>query len=280
MSNRTSDLKPLGKTGEKIPSIGLGTFGIGGFMERDDSRDEEGIRAIKKAIELGMWLIDTAEIYGEGHSEELVGEAIKQFKRDEVFIVTKVWYTNLRFDDVMKAIRGSLRRLGVKYVDLYLVHAPNPAIPFSETAKAMERLVDEGLARYIGVSNFTASEMEKFRNCLSKYDIVVNQVKYSLLDRKIETDVLPYCQREKILVMAYTPLEKGRLAKLSKLKEIGKKYGKTAAQVALNWLICHDWVMAIPKAIRVEHIEENAGAMGWRLSDKDFEELNKIFPLL
>ncbi|RLI64966.1 MAG: aldo/keto reductase [Candidatus Asgardarchaeum californiense] len=271
------DLKPLGNTQEKIPAIGMGTWRMGGGMAPDYSRDNEEIAALKHGLELGMWLIDTAEIYGGGHAEELVAEAIKGYPRDDVFIVTKVWSTHLHYDDVIKAAKGSLKRLRLKYVDLYLIHWPSHAVPLSETMKAMEKLVEMGLVRYIGVSNFNVSEMEEARNALSKNDIVVNQVKYNLLDRSIERDVLPYCQREKITIMAYTPLAKGELARNPILKEIGKKYGKTAAQVALNWLISKDHVMAIPKASSLNHVEENAGAMGWRLSPDDVKFLNEKF---
>lgn len=272
-----SDLKELNKTGVKVPAIGFGTWGIGGRMTPDYSHDKEAVEAIRYAIKLGMWLIDTAEIYGAGHSEELVGEAIKDFERDQVFIVTKVWETNLRYDDVIKAAKRSLSRLKSKYIDLYLVHWPSTRVPISETMKAMEKLVDDGLIRFIGVSNFDVDLMEEARAALSKTDIVVNQVKYNLYDRSVENDVLPYCQKERITLMAYTPLAKGSLAREPLLIEIGKKYGKTAAQVALNWLISKDMVIAIPKALDKKHIEENAGAMGWRLSVDDLKMLDSSF---
>ncbi|MHA1506430.1 MAG: aldo/keto reductase [Candidatus Asgardarchaeia archaeon] len=270
-------LKELNKTGKKIPALGIGTWRMVGGSTPDYSQDDKAIEALRKAVSLGMWLIDTAEYYAAGHAEEIVGKAIEVFDRDEVFIVSKVWHTNLRYEDVIKAAKRSLKRLKTDYIDLYLVHWPNPDIPLRETMKAMEKLVDDGMVLYIGVSNFDLSLMEEARSYLSHVDIVANQVKYSLLDRNVEKDVLPYCQKERITLMAYTPLEKGLLANDPFLSEIGKKYGKTAAQVALNWLISKDMVVAIPKAIKIEHIEENAGAMGWQLSEEDTKTINEKF---
>ena len=271
------DLKRLGKTEVLVPSIGFGTWGIGGFETPRHSLDDYYVTIIHKAIDLGLWLIDTAEYYAKGHSEELVGQAIKNYHREDVFIVTKVWYTNLRYDDIIRAANKSLKRLGTNYIDLYLVHWPNPSIPLKETMKAMELLVREGLVRFIGVSNFSVELLEEARSHLSREDIVANEVKYSILDRGIEKEALPYCQREGITVIAYTPLEKGKVAKEKVLVDVGNKYGKTAVQVALNWLISKDTVIAIPKAAKEEHIMEIAGAMGWRLSRKDIEFLDRVY---
>ena len=272
------DSKRLGKTDELIPAIGLGTWGIGGFEFPDYSMDDYYIRIIRRAIELGLSLIDTAEYYARGHSEELVGAAIKDFSREDVFIITKVWYANLRYEDVLKAARMSLKRLGVDYIDLYLIHWPNPSIPLKETMKAMEKLVNDGLVRHIGVSNFNVPLMEEARSYLSREDIVANEVKYSILDRRVENDVLPYCSKEGITVIAYTPLEKGKVARESVLKDIGIKYRKTAVQVALNWLISKDNVIAIPKTSKEERLVEFSGAMGWRLRKEDVELLEKYYP--
>lgn len=271
------DLKPLGSSKVSVPAIGMGTWRMGGGMAPDRTQDKKDITALKRGIELGMWLIDTAEIYAAGHAEELVAEAIKSYSRSDVFIVTKVWKTNLRYSDVLKAAKGSLKRLRTNYIDLYLIHWPNPMIPISETMKAMEKLVADGFVRFIGVSNFSVTEMEEARLALSKEDIVVNQVRYSIRDRSVEKEILPYCQKEKITVMAYTPLEKGSLARDPILDKIGKKYDKTAAQVALNWLISKDYVIAIPKASNIKHVEENADAMGWRLKREDLNYLDTVF---
>lgn len=271
------EFKELSNTGVKIPVIGMGTWGIGGGLSPDYSSDEYSIKALRKGIELGMTLIDTAEMYGKGHSEEIVGEAIKIFPRENLFIVTKVLPENLRYNDLINAAYRSLKRLDTEYIDLYLIHAPNPKIPIKESMQAMEKLFNEGIVKFIGVSNFDVAQIEQARAYLSKTDIVVNQVEYSLIERRIEKDILPYCQKNKIIVMAYCPLARGILPKNQFLKEIGLKYGKTAAQVALNWLIGKDSVVAIPKAIKIEHLKENAESTGWRLSKEDIAQIEKHF---
>lgn len=264
--NAFNDFKSIGN--DKVTAIGMGTWGIGGYELPDHSRDRESVKALRYGLELGMNLIDTAEYYGAGHSEELVGYAIKEFEREDVFIVSKVWPSHFRYEDLIKAARASSRRLGT-YIDLYLLHWPNPEVPLSETMRAMEELVDRGVIRYIGVSNFDLNLLLEAQHAMKKYEIVVNQVKYSLADRHVERELLPYMDKEGMTLMAYTPLEKGRLARNECLARIGDKYGKTAVQVALNWLIWRKNVIAIPKAANVDHIKENFGAMGWRLSGED-----------
>lgn len=272
-----TDLKALGRSGVRIPSIGMGTWGIGGHGSRDTSRDREAIEALQQGIELGMWSIDTAEMYGAGHSEELVGQAIKDFPREKVFIISKVLNTHLEYKEVIKACQRSLKRLQTDFIDLYLIHFPSYRVPLRETMGAMENLVEQGLVRFIGVSNFPLSLMKEAQSYLGKTKIQANEVKYNLKCKYDERDLLPYCQKERITLIAYTPLEEGSLANNKLLQEVGKKYGKTAAQVALNWLICRENVITIPKAINPRHLEENAGAMGWRMSQEDFEWLSAAF---
>lgn len=283
------EYRKLGKTREKIAVIGLGTWGIGGGMSPDYSADRQAIEAIRCAVRLGMNHIDTAEIYGGGHSEELIGEAIKEFRRDGVFIASKVWHTNLRYDDVLRACERSLKRLQTNYIDLYYIHWPNPSIPLSETMRALEKLHDEGKIRYIGVSNFTVSLVEEAQSYLSHADIVANQVEYSLYERSIEKDLMPYCSKAGITVVAYSPLGQGRLHRELRLSrwsrrirvlcEIAEKYSKTPIQVALNWVIWHEYVITIPKSIKKEHLEENAGAAGWKLSEMDYKLLANAWDL-
>jgi len=271
------DLKELGRTAVRVPAVGMGTWGIGGYYYPDTTQDSEAICALRRGIELGMYLIDTAEMYGAGHAEEIIGKAIKPFSREQVFIVSKVLPENLHYAKVLKAAESSLKRLQTEWIDLYLIHSPNPEIPLRETMEAMEKLVERNLVRFIGVSNFDVYQMEEARAYLSKNDVVVNQVEYSLLERNVERDVIPYCIRNQITLMAYTPLAKGKLSTNSFLREIGNKYDKTAAQVAVNWLIARQSVIAIPKAISIQHLEENAGAMGWRLADDDIERISSYF---
>lgn len=262
------EYEELNRTGIKIPKVGMGTYGL------DAVPRERAIAALRRGIELGMTLIDTAEMYGWGKVEEIVGEAIKPFEREDLTIVTKVWGTNLAYESVMRAARASSARLGT-YIDVYLIHYPNPAIPLEETLKAMEELVEEGLIRYIGVSNFSLGLMRKARDLLGREDVVTNQVEYSLEVREPERELLPYCQRERITLIAYSPLARGRLASgpNRKLKLVAAELGKTPAQVAINWLISKEMVVAIPKAARVEHVEELAGSVGWRIPEDLRREL-------
>ncbi len=271
------DFKKLGNTAVEIPAVGIGTWEMGGGSFPDTSVDAEGIRAIRRAIELGMTLIDTAEKYADGHAEELVGEAIRSFPREQLFIVSKVWPDHLQYDEVVKAAERSLKRLRTDRLDLYLIHHPNPDVPLKETVAAMEKLVERGMVRFIGVSNFDVAQMEEARSYLTRNEIVVNQLPFSLLDREIEKEKFPYCLKNQITVMAYWPLSRGRLAKDGFLKKTGEKYGKTAAQVALNWLTARENVIAIPKAVNMEHLEQNAGAAGWRLSGEDIQSISDHF---
>jgi diketogulonate reductase-like aldo/keto reductase len=264
-------LKELGDTGVAVPEIGLGTWQYRG-----------GVEPLRKGIELGAFLIDTAELYG---TEGVVGEAIRGL-RERVFVATKVTGSHLRYDEVLRAAAGSLERLGVERIDLYQVHWPNPSVPMRETMRAMEELVDQGKVRFIGVSNFYLKDLEEAQAALRKHRIVSNQVKYSLFQRGIEADTLPYCQKNKITVIAYSPLDKGRLAappwfrqrrQFSVLQRIAGETGKSVAQVALNWCIAKPGVVAIPKSDRLDRIVENCGASGWRLAPEQLAALDEAF---
>lgn len=261
------DTKFFKKLGRSVPSLGLGTWKMG----EDRSMDDASVAALRRGIELGAKMIDTAEIYANGRSEELVGRAIKGFNRNELFIVTKVWTTHARYEDVLKAAKESSKRLGT-HIDLYLLHWPS-SIPICETMRAMEELVKNGLVKNIGLSNFDVKGVEEARACLKNTDVAAIQNRFSPTYRKDYSNVIPYAQKEDIMYMAYTPIEKGILSENKLLKKIGKKYGKTPIQVALNWLICIEPVVPIPKASRIEHVEENVGAMEWRLSKEDFTEI-------
>ncbi len=258
--------KTLGRTRERIPEVGQGTWNYHG-----------GTEPLRVGVSLGARLIDTAEMYG---TEEAVGEAVEDLTG--VFIATKVSAHHLRHDDVIRAAEASLRRLKVKTIDLYQVHWPNPSIPILETMRAMEELVRVGKVRYVGVSNFSVQELKDAQEALGSGEIVSNQVEYSLLNRGVEGGLLPYCAREGVTVIAYSPLARGRLVSgrdenTMFLGRVGEKYGKTAGQVALNWLTCQEGVVVIPKADSVEHVRENVGASGWMLSSNDFDAISKRF---
>jgi len=271
--------------GVKIPVLGVGTWKMGGEMVADRAYDKEAVLAIKTAISLGMTHIDTAELYGNGHAEELVGEAIKEFDRETLFITTKVKWSNLRYEDVIEAAKRSLKRLKTNYIDLYLVHTPNRSIPIEETMKAMDYVAENELARFIGVSNFSVEQIEEAQQH-AKNKIVANEIEYNLLVRDLgqhtkdmESKIIPYCQKNGIVVIAYRPLANGELAKpgIRLLDELSEKYGKTQAQIALNWVISKPNIVTIPKTVRIAHMKENLGAIGWRLSKEDMRRLDYDF---
>ena len=263
--------KPLGNTGVMVSEIGLGAWKYTG-----------GSKPLQRGIELGASLIDTAEIYG---SEEAVGQAITGL-RDRVFIATKVSGDHLRYDDVMRAAEASLRRLRIDAIDLYQVHWPDPGTPIAETMRAMEALVDQGLVRHIGVSNFSVAEMEEARAAATNHPIVSNQVLYSLKERGIEEELLPYCQANQITVIAYTPLADGALTHHPRFREypgmevleaVAAQADRKMAQVALNWCTSHANVIAIPKSNSVARTEVNCQASGWRLTAEQLELLDDAF---
>ena len=264
------EYRQLGRTGEKISVIGMGCWGIGLSRNRGDWAGE--IASLRRGIALGMNLIDTAERYSSGRSEELVGEAVRDC-RDDVFIATKVAPPNLRYDAVIRACKDSVRRLGVSTVDLYQIHWPDPAVPIKETMSAMEQLVEDGLVRYIGVSNFSVSETEEARAALAKNEIASNQVEYSLTNRSVEADILQYCVRERITLMAYSPLAHGRITS-SLPSDILRKYGMSPAQAMLNWVTRNEQVVAIPKASSISHQEENASSVAVRFSAAEYDRLS------
>jgi len=276
------EFKRLGKSDVQIPVLGLGTWGIGGFSSKRFGGEDQDAAALRLGLELGMRFIDTAEMYAHGHSEEVVATVVEK-ERANVFVATKVSAENLSYEGVMRSCDASLRRLKTTYIDLYQVHWPNPRIPIAETMKAMEKLVDEGKVRHIGVSNFSVEQTRQAQESLSKNSIASNQVEYNLTERSIEEDLLPFCTRENVTVIAYSPVARGQLGGSNRdsrwhaLDSIAGKYDKTRIQVALNWLICKEPVVAIPKASRLEHVRENAGAIGWTLEREDQDALNTAF---
>jgi diketogulonate reductase-like aldo/keto reductase len=272
--------------GVKIPAIGIGTWGMGGKHTADYSNGKEAITAIRTAIDFGMTHIDTAEYYGAGHTEELVGKAITPYKREDLFLTTKVYKTHLNYKELLFSVKNSLKRLGVDYVDLYLVHWPSPTVPLKETMKALEKCIDECYARFIGVSNFSVNLFQKAQSYLEKHRIVADQVYYNLtrvqkpyFSGLSVKDLYSYCTKKDIMLIAWSPLEEGKLAKpgFPVLDEIAEKYGKTQAQVSLNWLISQEKIITIPKAKSIKHIKENVGALGWRLRREDFKRLQESF---
>ncbi|MDA4118698.1 MAG: aldo/keto reductase [Thaumarchaeota archaeon] len=237
------------------------------------------VEAMKAGLDGGITLIDTAEIYG---AEPLVAKAIKGKKREEIFIATKVWSNHLKRDALVRALDRSLRRLGLSYVDLYQVHFPNSRVPISETMAAMEEMKEKGKLLHIGVSNFSLRQLVDANSALKKSQVASNQVQYSLEHRDPELDLIPYCESNKISILAYYPLGHGKLASdkaRDKMAAICEKYSKTPAQVALNWLVSKPGVFAIPRASRADHVKEDIGASGWSLPDGEKAELERAYPL-
>ncbi|BAS26550.1 aldo/keto reductase [Limnochorda pilosa] len=271
------ETKSLG-AGARVARIGIGTWGMG----EDPARAADEVRAIQAAVDLGLTLIDTAEMYGEGGAEEVVGRAIASV-RERVFLVTKVYPWNASYRGILQAAERSLRRLETDVIDLYLLHWAGEH-PIEETMRGMEELVDRGWVRFAGVSNLAVPEMEAAREALTRVPLACNQLLYHLEDRSIERRELPYCLMEGVGVMAYSPFGHGHFpepgsAKHDLLASIGARYGKTPRQVALNWLTRRPHVVAIPKAVSPAHLEENAGAAGWDLTAEDAAAIDRAFPL-
>ncbi len=262
-------------SGDPIPSLGLGTWRMGGAMSADHRQDRRALKALENALEVGYTHFDTAEMYAGGHTEELLGQAIRGLPRENIFITTKIWQTHLHYDAVQRALDGSLRRLGVNYIDLYLIHWPSESFPLEETFRALNDLHAQGLVRNLGVSNFDLEELQSAQ-ALSESPLATDQVPYSLSTRRYARNgVLEYCQKTGLLLTAYTPLEKGSVKAIRTVREIARQYGATPAQVALAWLLHQPNVITIPMSMNPKHIRENFGALTLRLSDEDLRKLNE-----
>jgi diketogulonate reductase-like aldo/keto reductase len=259
-------------SGEKIPALGQGTWNMG---DKPSTRDEE-IAALQLGLDLGLTLIDTAEMYGEGKSEQLVGQAITG-RREQVFLVSKVYPHNASRKGAIAACERSLKRLRTDRIDLYLLHWRGN-IPFSETLEAFATLLKGGKIRYFGVSNLDLDDMREFTSLPAGEQVATNQLLYNLTRRGIEWDLLPWMREHQIPVMAYSPVEQARLLSNSKLVEFARRSAMTPAQVALGWLLAKPDVIAIPKAGSRAHVQENANALEVVLSTAQLRELDKAFP--
>jgi diketogulonate reductase-like aldo/keto reductase len=260
----TRGFKQLGATGVLIPELGLGTW-----------RYHAGPEPLRRGLEAGALFIDTAESYG---NEEIVAQAVGN-QRARVFLATKVSPAHFRRSQLLKAADASLLRLGTDHIDLYQLHSPNDDVPLEETLGTMEDLVDAGKVRFIGVSNFSVAELEDARRAMRRHPIASNQVRFNLIDRTIVPDLLPYCREHGITIIAYSPLARGFRHILDcdpdgMLSSIATAIGRTPVQVALNWCLHQDGVVAIPKGNSVEHVLENCGASGWRLSAEQVRQLD------
>lgn len=258
--------------GETVPALGQGTW----FMGESGSKRAEEIRALQTGIDLGMRVIDTAEMYGSGQSEELVGEALAG-RRDKVFLVSKVLPSNASRAGTVKACENSLKRLRTGVLDLYLLHWQG-RYPFAETVAGMRDLQAAGKIRYWGVSNMDVDEMEEFFAIPGGEACAVNQVLYNLTRRGVEFDLLPWCAEYHVPVMAYSPIEQGRLLKNASLARVAARRRGTPAQVALAWALRRPGILAIPKAGTAAHVRENHAGLDLVLSPEDLAELDAAFP--
>jgi aryl-alcohol dehydrogenase-like predicted oxidoreductase len=300
----------LGKTREKISRIGLGAWQ---FSEAWGVTEYEKVKmVVSKAVELGINFFDTAMVYGNGLSENMLGKALKELgvKRDEVIVTTKIPGDFLNPDDIEKAVRHSVKILDLGYIDGLLAHWP-PAwhnYPTKIYARALEKLVNIGFVRYLGLSNFPVELVESFRNSLAKTDIEIFQYRYNLVERWAEEEIIPYAEKHNITLQAWSPIAKGALTGkytpenlpkftdvrareavfhpenfgkiwplIQLLKRLGEKYNKSPTQIALNWLIMSSSVVApIPGAKNPEQVEELAGSIGWRLSQEDWAIIDEL----
>jgi diketogulonate reductase-like aldo/keto reductase len=260
-------------SGIAIPVLGMGTWQMG---ENAHNRKSE-IDALRHGLSLGFSLIDTAEMYAEGGAEEVVAEAIAD-QRAKVFLVSKVYPHNASKQGAIAACERSLKRLNTDYLDLYLLHWRG-SVPLAETLEAFQTLQKAGKIRSYGVSNFDTEDMEEAVQLTGGIGIATNQVLYNLARRGIELNLLPWCRQEGIPIMAYSPIEQGRLLNSRILKTIAQDRGVTAAQVALAWLLQQDDVVVIPKSSRIDHVEQNRAALDLKLSAEELAALDIAFPV-
>jgi len=259
-------------SGEAVPVLGQGTWG----MAEGAHRRADEVAALRLGLDLGMTLIDTAEMYADGGAEKLVGEAIAG-RRQEVFLVSKVLPSNATRRGTTDACERSLRRLQTDHIDLYLLHWRG-GTPLAETLEAFAALVRADKIRHWGVSNFDVADMKELAGLPGGSAVATNQVLYNLTRRGIEFDLLPWCRQRSVPVMAYSPIEQGRMLGHHALRSVAERHDATPAQVALAWLLRQDGLMVIPKAGTLEHVRENSAAVDLRLTKKDLAELDSAFP--
>ncbi|MDL2209414.1 aldo/keto reductase [Desulfovibrio sp. OttesenSCG-928-O18] len=258
--------------GETVPALGQGTW----FMGENRAKRADEIRALQAGIDLGMTVVDTAEMYGNGQAEELLGEALAG-RRDKVFLVSKVLPSNASRGGTVKACENSLKRLKTDVLDLYLLHWQG-RYPFAETIAGMRDLQAAGKIRHWGVSNMDTDEMAEFFVTPGGETCAVNQILYNLTRRGVEFDLLPWCAKRKVPVMAYSPIEQGRLLKSASLARVAERHDATPAQVALAWVLRRPGILAIPKAGTEAHVRENHACLDLALTPEDLAELDVAFP--
>ncbi len=260
-------------SGETVPVLGQGTWAMG----EDRRRRKEEIAALRLGLDLGMSVIDTAEMYGDGGAEKLVGAAIAG-RRDEVFLISKVLPEHASGRGIVAACERSLKRLKTDRIDLYLLHWREEAVELAAVVEAFAALAHAGKIRHWGVSNFDVDDMRELLRLPGGKAVAANQVMYNLRRRGIEHDLLPWCRRRRMPIIAYSPLDEAKLVRSRELKSIARKHGATPAKIALAWLARQKNVIAIPKAGSEAHVRENFAALGLRLDRADVSALDRAFP--
>jgi diketogulonate reductase-like aldo/keto reductase len=259
-------------SGERVPALSQGAWRMG---ENQAARAEE-IATLRLGLDLGLTLIDTAEMYGEGRAEELIGEVIEG-RREEVFLTSKVYPHNASREGAVAACERSLKRLRTDYIDLYLLHWRG-RVPLTETMEGFMGLHQAGKIRYYGVSNFDRADMQELWSVPGGSGIAANQLLYNLTRRGIEHGLVPWLREQHVPIMAYSPIEQARLIRNPTLVDFAQANGMTPAQAALAWLLSHEDVIAIPKTSRRERLKENVGALDHHLTAAQLEELDRLFP--
>lgn len=262
-----------------LPKIGFGAWSIGGESTADPSLDSASMTALRAALETGYSHFDTAEYYAAGHSEELIGRAIRETgaRREDVFITTKVSPEHLNYNDVLRCCENSLRRLNMDYVDLYLIHWPGRGTDYVEAFRALNKLVRDGKVRHLGVSNFKLKLLKDSQE-LSETPIITNQVPYRLPDKTyVENGVIEYCQQNDILITAYSPVKFRNLPVNKTIKAIAEKHNATPFQIALAWLVAQPKVITIPMSFDPQHIRENFEAADIELTSEEFKQLSELY---
>lgn len=296
------DYRKLGRSDLEVPVIGFGAWQAGRKGWGTEFDDGDTIEAMKFAFSNGVNYIDTAEMYGQGHSEEVIGKALSGFDREDIVIATKVNPPHFNHDDIIRSCEASIRRMNCGYIDLYQLHWPDHTVPVCETISAMEELIDRGMVRYIGVSNYGVRELQEAMSCTKRNEIVSNQMRYNLIQRDVESELFPFMRENGISMIAWSPIAKGLLSgkysvqnipadearmgdplfrkenvkkfgpMLDLLRSIAEKRGKTMVQVALNFLLRRE-AFAIPGIKRADQIRDCMGATGWSLSEEEIRQL-------
>lgn len=262
-----------------LPKIGFGAWSIGGGSYPDPSLDPASMTALRTALEVGYTHFDTAEAYASGHSEELIGRAIRETntKREDVFITSKVSPEHLSYDAVFKSCENSLRHLGMDYIDMYLIHWPGTGVKYEETFRALNKLVSDGKVRHLGVSNFKLKLLKQAQQ-YSETPIITNQIPYRLPDKTyVENGVIEYCQQNDILITAYSPIKFRNINVNQTIKAIALAHSATSYQIALAWLVAQPRVITIPMSYDPQHIRENFAAADIELTPDEFKTLSELY---